>query len=519
MNARDDTKPHVAHEIVRWHEQSETKSAAAPSDAESFWKRLSYRRQELRWALARFGTTRTLRLLRATIRENRRVVGMRLALFRIARSATFERALDVTETWRRCHGHLSPIEQAPGMIDGELLRCPSCGERRAVRILAHVRLGARGWAAMRCMLACYACRHYNLPVHELLVPWAKQLLTFQPLQITHIDAKLWTDASLVLNLEPTTFCNFGCWYCVGRHMKQEHLSYEDFVKIIDGAPSIKLLALVGQGEPIMNKRFFDMVRYAKSKGIRIGITSNGSWFSQTNVKKICDADIDYIQISIDSADPERFARSRVDGDLEKVWDGIERLTTHRNARGLTRPVVVVRGTLFSYSQNEIPEIVREAKRRGVDAIGEFQTLNSKESYVDIYPEEMKRHLRDMDEIAKTIRKDRLRSDLPFLAEIRLQDVAQGNLEVWPNTLRKSCDIPSLYSLLSGDLTPCCNIMSPTTPSWNLTQNRLQDVLKDEQYENMRFNLWNGLYLKTCQSCRGYTLAGMAKRPSSRINAH
>jgi MoaA/NifB/PqqE/SkfB family radical SAM enzyme len=390
---------------------------------------------------------------------------------------------------------------------------------RAIRVRAHVRLGSRGWAPMRCILSCYSCKRFSLPVHELLLPWAKQVLCFQPLEPTRIDARLWTDATQILNLEPTTFCNFNCWYCVGRHMKQEHLTYENFVKIIDRAsPSLKHLALVGEGEPIMNKKFFDMVKYAKARGLRVGLTTNGSMFSQSNVKKICDVGVDYLQISIDSSDPKSFAESRVDGDLEKVWQGIERLTAHRNHRGLTRPIVVVRGTLFSYSQNDIPKIVREAKKRGVDAIGEFQTLNPKESYVEIYPDDKKQYLKDAEKITQSIRNGRARSDLPFFAELLLDDFSDHTLKVWPNGLRQSCDIPILYSLLSGDVTPCCQIKSITTPSWNLVKHGMDAVVRDEQYENMRFNLWNGFYLKSCESCRGYTLARMAKgRPRIQVS--
>jgi MoaA/NifB/PqqE/SkfB family radical SAM enzyme len=266
---------------------------------------------------------------------------------------------------------------------------------------------------------------------------------------------------------------------------------------------------------MMNKRFFDMVKYAKKRGLRVGIISNGSMFTESMVEKICDSRLDYIEISIDAADPERFRESRVGGDLEKIWEGIERLTTHRNRRGLTRPILAVRGTLFSYSQNDIPEIVREAKKRGVDAVGPFQPLNRKESYIEIYPEDKKRHLEDTGQVVQSIRRGVVRSELPFLMEFRFQDAdGEEALESWPNLLRQSCDIGSMYSLLSGDVTPCCDIMTPTTPAWNLAKHGMEAVVRDELYENMRFNLWNGFYLDRCQSCRGYTVGLMAgKRPS------
>src|SRR5262245_15027684 len=275
-------------------------------------QRILLKLSEIRFAISTFGIARTLRFIRIAVRENGYVIGIRLKMFRLARRVTLHRAIDITDLWNRSHRHLSPMPQKPGFLDAELLRCPHCKEERAIRILAHVRLGSRGWAPMRRILSCYSCHRYSLPVHELILPWAKQMLTLQSFEPTAIEARLWTDASRILNLEPTTFCNFNCWYCVGRHMKQEHLTYENFVKIIDGStPSLKHLALVGEGEPIMNKRFFDMVRYAKAKGLRVGLTTNGSMFSQSNVKKLCDVGVDYLQISIDSADPKRFAESRV----------------------------------------------------------------------------------------------------------------------------------------------------------------------------------------------------------------
>ena len=461
----------------------------------------------------RFGPGRALQLIRYHLSNTGSARRARLTAFHVARRVTFNRAVDVTELWNRTHPHLVPLEQEPGFLSGEFVRCPSCGNERAVRLLAHVRLGPRGWTAMRAILSCYSCHRYNLPFHELLWPWAKQILTLQSLEPTRIDARLWTDATQLLNIEPTTYCNFDCWYCVGRHMKQAHLTYENFVKVIDGSPSLKHLSLVGEGEPMLNKRFFDMVGYAKARGIRVGIVSNGSIFSRSIVKKICDSELDYIQISIDSSDPKRFAETRVGGDLEKIWDGIERLTSYRNERGLTHPVLVVRGTALASTQHDIPEIVREAKKRGVDAIGPWQTLNRKESYVAIYPEDEKRHLKNVEEVGKSIFQHRLEAELPFINDFVLEDLGMGDrpLEIWPNRLRQSCDIPTTYSLLSGDVTPCCQIKTPTAPTCNLAEHGMESVMRDEKYENMRFNLWNGLYLKNCESCRGYTRAGFAKR--------
>lgn len=461
----------------------------------------------------RFGFMNTLRLVRTVWTGSKYSRRARQMAFRLARGATLHRAVDVTEIWNRSHPHLFPLEQQE--FEGELFLCPSCGDRRAIRLLAHYRLGSRRWVSLRSVLSCFSCRHYSLPVHELFVPWVKQVLTAQSVKPTRIDARLWTDASESLTLEPTTLCNFDCWYCVGRQMKQEHLTYESFVKVLDGAPSIKRLQLVGEGEPLLNKRLFDMVAYAKARGIRVSIGTNGSIFTRSVVKKLCDSGLDWLQVSIDSSDPVRFAETRVGGDLEQIWDGIERLTSHRNQRGLTRPVVVVRGTFLAGTKDDFPEIVREAKKRGVDAIGQFQSLNRKESYVATYPEDKQRHVGEAAGVADSIRVNRIRSELPSLGE--LEGFGAEDLAVWPNRLRQSCDIASTYCQVAGDVTPCCQIKTTTSPAWNLAEHGVEAVIRDEEYENMRFNLWNGVYLDSCESCRGYTLAPFS-RGKPRIRA-
>ena len=142
-------------------------------------------------------------------------------------------------------------------------------------------------------------------------------------------------------------------------MRQDDIRIEDFAKMLDNFPDVKTIALVGEGEPLMHKDFFTMAHMAKDRGIRVMIISNGSAFSQSVIKKICDAQIAYIGISIDSTDATTFASSRLDGDLPKIWRGIERLRKYRDVNGYRYPRIGVKGTLFSHTQNELPSIVRQ----------------------------------------------------------------------------------------------------------------------------------------------------------------
>lgn len=287
-------------------------------------------------------------------------------------------------------------------------------------------------------------------------------------------------------------------------MEQKDITVEDFGRVLDNFPRVRTIALVGEGEPLMHKGFFEMARMAANRGIRVVMISNGSTFSSSNVKKICEAGIAYISVSIDSFDAATFAASRIGGDLTQVLAGIKRLADYRDAHGFRYPRIGVKGTLFGHTQDQIPGIVSLAESHGVEIFESFQPLNPMSTYVPIYPAAKLKAL-DTDElgqVAAAIRRDsaeaatRLKSVKQFCEDEGIAASNSGR----PNGLRPNCDEEWVYALLSGDVTPCCQIKSPISPNWNLTKHTIGEVLADALYENTRFNLWNGLFPTYCRGC-------------------
>jgi len=415
---------------------------------------------------------------------------------------------DLTKIWDQCHAHLRPLSDHLQLPEAEFGSCPLCNDRKSIRILAHLRFGPDCWLNNSEILYCYGCDHYALLSDQienyqaLAAQWAKDkgASSRKYDQVTAVDARLWTLSPTVLNLEPTTRCNFNCWYCIGRHMKQEDLSFNDFSKILNNYPTLKVLALVGEGEPLLHKRFLDMVKLAKRKGIRVVSLSNGSALTPSVVKKICESGLDYISVSIDSADSEIFKQSRINGDLHKIWAGIERLAQYRNEHGFKYPVISLKGSLFTHTRDEIPGIIQEAKKRGVDFLEGFQTLNPKKSYIDIYPEDKKTLLEDVEDVRQAIARDMKKSALPSAFEFFNREGIKISFGGKRNRLRNNCDEEWLYSLLSGDVTPCCQIKKPADKAWNISSNPVASILTSQRYENMRFNLWNGIFLPDCDGC-------------------
>jgi len=397
--------------------------------------------------------------------------------------------IDITSLWQRAHAHLQPFEQHVPLSEQELLSCPSCGGKQAFKLVIQVRFGETQWERAE-PVYCPACHVYSLPQSECAAP------------ITAIDARLWSRTPTFLNIEPTTRCNFKCWYCVGRHMKQDDINVDNFSRMLDNFPTVHTIALVGEGEPLMHKGFFTMARLARDRGKRVMIISNGSTLSRSNIKKLCENEIAYVSISIDSIDATTFASSRIEGKLDQIWKGIENLRRYRDENGYQYPKIGLKGTLFSYSKNDLPGIVAEAKRHGVEIFESFQPLNPMSTYLPIYPEQQLAELEQIDEVAACIARDShiATQQLTTVSEFCDQEGILLDKNGTPNGIRKNCDEQWIYSLLSGDITPCCQIKTPPSPNWNLFNQSIDQILSDQQYENTRFNLWNGIFPEYCSGC-------------------
>lgn len=144
----------------------------------------------------------------------------------------------------------------------------------------------------------------------------------------------------VLLIDPSSICNFRCKFCptanrelikkTGRY--QGILDFEVFKKIIDDlkefSEPIKVLRLYKQGEPLINPRFSDMVKYAKNstRVLRVDTTTNGALLSPKINRQIIEAGIDQINISVNGVSSEqiyKFSRTKI--DFKKYVDNIRDL--------------------------------------------------------------------------------------------------------------------------------------------------------------------------------------------------
>jgi len=130
----------------------------------------------------------------------------------------------------------------------------------------------------------------------------------------------------------TTKCNLKCKHCYSDSVdlpSPDELSTDDAFQLMDDLSGWGIgLLIIDGGEPLCREDLLDVVKYASSKGIRTTIGSNGTLIDEAMARKMLDAGVMSVAISVDGADARTHNSFRgVSGTFEQTFKGIEACRT------------------------------------------------------------------------------------------------------------------------------------------------------------------------------------------------
>lgn len=90
------------------------------------------------------------------------------------------------------------------------------------------------------------------------------------------------------------------------------------------------IRISGGGEPMLHPKAVELLEYAKDKGARIGLITNGSRFTGDSLERLLKAQIDMIEFSVDAADPDTYDKVRKGLDWKNLVETVKRAVEVRN---------------------------------------------------------------------------------------------------------------------------------------------------------------------------------------------
>ena len=181
-------------------------------------------------------------------------------------------------------------------------------------------------------------------------------------------------------IDPTNRCNLRCISCwlyspmlksdkpSGDWLKKE-LPGRTMIRLIDDLAEIgtKRIRFTGGGEPFMHRDLIEVVEYAGKKKLLTAITTNLTLVSRSDIKRLLDAGLEELCISIWASTPEIYAKvhpGAPNGYFEKIKDNLLFL---KEAKG-RKPKITFANVIMNNNMYDLEGMYEFGLRYGADAI-------------------------------------------------------------------------------------------------------------------------------------------------------
>ncbi|MBK9033238.1 MAG: GTP 3',8-cyclase MoaA [Myxococcales bacterium] len=248
---------------------------------------------------------------------------------------------------------------------------PRSPARRALadRARADARLDARGASEQSPRMGAAPSRtdpgargRLSLPV---LQPAASSVPDGFPSPGAGVMADRFARPVRYLRVSVTDRCNFACTYCVpedgiAHQSRADLLSFEEIERIVGvfAGIGVERVRLTG-GEPTVRAHIVDLVAQLRGHVGELVMTTNGHRLVEL-AEPLRAAGLGGVNISLDTLDPEKFARLTGGGDLSRVVAGIDAA----RAAGMTVKLNAV--ALAGENDAELADLCRFAWDRAVE---------------------------------------------------------------------------------------------------------------------------------------------------------
>ncbi len=168
--------------------------------------------------------------------------------------------------------------------------------------------------------------------------------------------------------ELTNACNLACIHCRASAIKDpapDELSTAQARHFVDELVEYKPIIILTGGEPLLRADVYDIARYASGHGLRVVLATNGTLLTPEIARKLKEAGIQRVSISIDGAKEETHDTFRGEpGAFEGAMRGIDILKKEEIS-------FQINTTITKRNLAEIPGIYDLALELGASALHIF----------------------------------------------------------------------------------------------------------------------------------------------------
>lgn len=262
----------------------------------------------------------------------------------------------------------------------------------------------------------------------------------------------------------THVCNLNCSYCLytdTHNVYKDLVDTEKFLRFIDeiSALGVEGLEFGGGGEPTIHKDCFKIAKYAKDKGMQVGMLTNAARFDVPLALE----SFRYIRLGVDAHNSELYqqVKGTTAGTFAKTEANCRELIEARNKAGQKFPRIGVKHLIGKKNVGFLLELVEWAKSINADYVHFKAEHNSPDS---LTAEDRIYYGQFLDVLKKDF-PDFIKGDLNFL---------QGKFH---------CFMSPIHAVLDakGNLNQCCYFTEERDQIGNVFKNGFMNVWASERH--------------------------------------
>lgn len=322
-----------------------------------------------------------------------------------------------------------------------------------------------------------------------------------------------------VQIEPVGQCNLRCQMCPIQFRQDgppygppAFMQFEVFTRLIDQFNGLESLHLQGLGEPTMHPRFFDMVTYAKSKGVRVTTNTNLTLLNPKRAEQCVTSGLDEMHISIDGAKAETYERIRVRAQYKRLMRDLQLLLEARRRLGSETPRLSMVMVIMRQNLAELPDLVRQASQWCIEDV--FVQHLSHDFSESSLPEQYK-PMRDFVQAETLLEEDMERINKYFDEARSVAEQVGVNLRLPRTRMRvhppgtpgpERCDWPwkGTYISYEGYVMPCCMVATPDRINFGSVAGRpVEQVWNSSNFQTFRQQLSSDTPPEICSACSIY----------------
>lgn len=150
---------------------------------------------------------------------------------------------------------------------------------------------------------------------------------------------------------------------------QGEMSEDCFNQIVDEVHPYALTILTHfQGEPLLNSRIIEMIRYAKSKRIITEMATNATLIDEKMAIELVSSGLKKVVVTLDSVHEADFGRYRKGVRYEDVLNGIRNIQSAKQKLNSRYPILVLELLALKNNLNQIDDFIAFCRNQKADVI-------------------------------------------------------------------------------------------------------------------------------------------------------